>query len=385
MIFLNARGVALFLAASIALVTLASLTLIEETPNSALFLGAAMAFASSFLLIYVTFRFLIFNEINQIYEKMESLRGEEEEDATIDEEEDKNLESLSEISQRRAGLAFTPSPNPLRRVNQEITAYANAKQEEIKSLRQLERFRREFLADISHELKTPIFSAQGFILTLMDGAMEDEKVRDKFLKKAAKSLDSLNVIVEDLLTLSKIESGAIAMDYSVFDVRQLAFEVMEQLERKARKKKVNLCIQPSQTEENFYVQADFHRMGQVFTNLIHNGIKYGNEGGYVCVKFTRQEEDIHIVIEDNGPGISEEHLGRIFERFYRIEKSRSKKQGGTGLGLAIVKHIVRRHDAEISVKSSLNKGTSFSFALRAGNPDLAVNQIALDTDEKIQL
>jgi two-component system, OmpR family, phosphate regulon sensor histidine kinase PhoR len=252
--------------------------------------------------------------------------------------------------------------NPLTKINDELTVYASKKERQITDLKRLERFRREFLADVSHELKTPIFAAQGFVHTLIDGAINDENVRDKFLQKAAKSLDGLDALVRDLVALSQMESGEIKMNKEKLDLKKLATEVADQLENKAKQKNIDLEI-IQESKQPILVEADPLRMNQVFTNLIENAIKYGNNDGKVQIFFEPLQNHWEVMVKDNGPGIAIEHQTRIFERFYRIEKSRSKDMGGTGLGLAIVKHILVGHKSKITVNSKLNKGTTFKFKL----------------------
>jgi len=226
----------------------------------------------------------------------------------------------------------------------------------------MEVFRREFLADVSHELKTPIFAAQGFIHTLLDGAMDDVKVRDKFLQKAAKSLDGLDALVKDLVALSQMETGQIKMHKERVDLRLITLEVCEQLENKAVLRNIGLKIKPDQMR-HAWVKADNQRINQVMSNLIENAIKYGKEDGKVIIHFEEEKKHFIISVRDNGSGIPPEHLPRIFERFYRVDKSRSKEKGGTGLGLAIVKHILNAHGAKITVASKADKGTTFTFKL----------------------
>lgn len=336
----NSRGVALLLATSISLITVAFLSLVEETPLTSILVAGLLSFGAAFLLIFVTFEFLVFREISEVYARLEQIRGDEQ-------------------AQKEYGSGRFA--NPIHRINQEIEAYASQKQQEIEVLKKNEEFRREFIADISHELKTPLFSAQGFVLTLLDGAMEDKKVRKRFLKKAAKSLEALNLLVEDLLTLSKIESGQIKMHYSTFDLEELVNDVFEQLESKALKRNVRLHLY--KPAESLYVHADEQRIAQVINNLVVNGIKYGHDNGNVWVRMENEDDNVAVTVEDDGPGIPEEHLSRIFERFYRVDKSRSKKQGGSGLGLSIAKHIVHRHNSNISVSSELDVGTTFRFQL----------------------
>jgi two-component system, OmpR family, phosphate regulon sensor histidine kinase PhoR len=346
--FLNSKGFALLLATSIAFITGAFLSLLDHISLTVVVVAFCISFAASFLLIYITLEFLIFKEIQNIYVGMDKINR-------------KEFKSYSE-------QAIQSAKNPLQRLNQEIAAYAIRKQQEIEELRKLETFRREFIADVSHELKTPIFAAQGFVLTLLDGAVEDEEVRYKFLKKAAKSLEGLNLLVQDLLVLSQLESGDLTMQIDVIDIQDLTQDIFEQLEDKAQKKEIRLLTKNPQPQ-GIYVLADPVRMTQVMTNLVLNGIKYGNEGGYVAVSFKEDEQRIVVAVEDNGIGIPKEHIKRIFDRFYRVEKSRSKKQGGTGLGLAIVKHILEKHNSKITVQSAVDKGSTFSFKIDKGTPD----------------
>lgn len=341
----SSKAVAIILSLLTSSVTSAFLSLIPSVSSIAVWVCFLVSFSSSFILIYIAFEFLIFKEINNVYSKLSKIKK-------------KDFKFVPPLASEKL-----PSSNPIRRVNQEITAYAGQKQKEIDELRRMESFRREFIADVSHELKTPIFSAQGFILTLLDGAVEDENVRYSFLEKAARSLKALAALVEDLLTLSQIESGDITMRLEEYDLQDQVLEVFEQLENKAEKRGVTLKL-VSQYEEGVYIYADYNRIGQVLINLIINAIKYGKENGTVTVVLTKTTKNLKVSVKDDGNGISPEHLLRIFERFYRIEKSRSKQEGGTGLGLAIVKHILEKHNSKISVKSKIGEGTQFTFKLQ---------------------
>lgn len=254
------------------------------------------------------------------------------------------------------------SENPIKRLNKEISIYVTQKQREIEELKKMEQFRREFLADVSHELKTPIFAAQGFIHTLIDGAKEDPEILDRFLNKAAKSLDGLDALVRDLLTLSQVESGDLKMNIGKVDLKLITEEIIDQLEHKAEQRGVKFKIKPKNLQ-NAWVKADKQRISQVMTNLIDNAVKYGKDNGKVTIEFSEEKKYFLVSVEDDGPGIQLEHLDRIFERFYRIDKSRSRETGGTGLGLAIVKHILNAHDSKITVMSKIDKGTKFSFKL----------------------
>lgn len=347
MIF-NARAIALLLAFSVAIITTFFLSLLESVTNGALFIAFSLSFASTYILTTLIVEFLFFKEINNIYDLLQKIN--EMDFSGIREKTKNNL-------------------NPLKGINNEIFSYAALKQREIDELKRMETFRREFLADISHELKTPIFAAQGFVHTLLDGAVEDKRVRKKFLKKAAKSLDGLDMLVHDLLTLSHMESGEIKMHYEHFDLIELTLEVIDQFEQKAEKKHIELTLLPSPTVPA-YVEADYQRIYQVVVNLVSNAIKYTKKGGKVMIDVERGKNETVFIVKDTGKGIPPEDLKRIFERFYRVEKSRSKEKGGTGLGLAIVKHIIEAHDSKVSVTSTVGVGSIFSFKLKNGQKPL---------------
>ena len=315
----SARTMALLLAVSIALVTALFLSLVDGVDRQALIVAVIISFSASYLLTFVVLEFLIFREIDKIYKMMAKLRKKE----------------LSGITKEKSNVL-----NPLEKITQEINSFAVLKQKEIDELKKLEAFRKEFIADVSHELKTPIFAAQGFVHTLIDGAVNDKSVRNKFLKKAAKSLDGLDALVQDLLTLSQIETGDIKMHFEHIDLHNLCQEVAEQFEEKALKK--NIKLQLEEPKQKVMVYADWQRITQVMTNLISNAINYTPDGGSVMISFDSSKKYVTTFVSDTGEGIPVEHLSRIFERFYRVEKSRSREKGGTGLGLAIVKHILGR-------------------------------------------
>jgi two-component system phosphate regulon sensor histidine kinase PhoR len=341
----SARSMALLLAVFIALVTVLFLSLIE-VGMTALLVAGLISFAASYLLIYVVMEFLIFREINKIHKMLAKVRKKE----------------LSDIAGQKTGAL-----NPLKNINEEIIAFAALKQKEIDELKKLEQFRKDFVANVSHELKTPIFAAQGFIHTLLDGAMNDKQVREKFLKKAAKNLDGLDMLVQDLLTLSQIETGDIKMKFETFDLVALCTEVLEQLDGRAKKKDIRLRL--GDPKQKLMVYADPLRISQVVTNLVSNGVNYTPEGGEVTVSFDVGKKSITTFVRDNGEGIPQEDLSRIFERFYRVEKSRSREKGGTGLGLAIVKHILEGHSTKAEVESTVGKGSVFSFKLQRVKPE----------------
>ena len=236
---------------------------------------------------------------------------------------------------------------------------------EINILKDQENYRREFLGNISHELKTPLFTIQGYILTLVEGgAMKDKKVREKYLKRAAKGVDRIISIVKDLDLITQFESGIKTVDRSDFNIYDLVYNVFDLLEFESEKNNILLELE-NNNNSVINVNADQERILQVLTNLIVNSIKYGSNNGYtkVIVEDYNTEKVIIRVI-DNGEGIEQEHLPRLFERFYRIDKNRSRKKGGSGLGLSIVKHIIEAHQEQIFVESKIGVGTEFSFTLQ---------------------
>ena len=250
-------------------------------------------------------------------------------------------------------------------IGEELTAWADTNDKEIARLKESERFRKQYLGNVAHELKTPIFNIQGYISTLLDGGLEDELINRKFLERAEKSIDRLINIVNDLDTISKLESSMNRLQMEQFDIVALAREIAEQAEMEADRKHIRIRVKGAgNLPSPFWVLADKHYVGQVLVNLIINSIHYGREGGTTNVRFRDMLDRILIEVEDNGQGIGKEDIPRIFERFYRTDKGRSREQGGTGLGLAIVKHIVEAHGERISVRSELGVGSTFSFTLK---------------------
>ena len=250
-------------------------------------------------------------------------------------------------------------------IGEELTAWADTNDKEIARLKESERFRKQYLGNVAHELKTPIFNIQGYISTLLDGGLEDELINRKFLERAEKSIDRLINIVNDLDTISKLESSMNRLQMEQFDIVALAREIAEQAEMEADRKHIRIRVKGAgNLPSPFWVLADKHYVGQVLVNLIINSIHYGREGGTTNVRFRDMLDRILIEVKDNGQGIGKEDIPRIFERFYRTDKGRSREQGGTGLGLAIVKHIVEAHGEHVAVRSEPGVGTTFSFTLK---------------------
>ncbi|BDX37469.1 two-component sensor histidine kinase [Tenuifilaceae bacterium CYCD] len=248
------------------------------------------------------------------------------------------------------------------KIKTDIAAWANNKTQEIGRLKEMERYRKEFLGNVSHELKTPIFNIQGYVLTLLDGGLDDPTINKKYLERTEKSINRLIGIVDDLETISKLEAGELKLNNEKFSIVGLVEDVFEALDDRAKKKSITLSFDKDY-EKPIWVNADKKKINQVIYNLVLNSINYGNMGGKTTVSFTDLENKIAVEVNDNGVGIDQKDIPRIFERFYRVDKSRSREQGGTGLGLAIVKHIIEGHKQSISVRSSLNQGTSFIFTL----------------------
>ena len=250
-------------------------------------------------------------------------------------------------------------------ISEELTAWADDNDKEITRLKQNEAFRKQYLGNVAHELKTPIFNIQGYISTLLDGGLEDELINRKYLERAEKSIDRLIKIVSDLDTSSKLENDMNRLKMETFDIVALAKEIADQLEIEAAKRNIKLSVKGADSlPSQFRVTADKHFVGQVLVNLIANSIHYGKEGGSTRIRFRDMADKVLIEVEDTGVGISKEDMPRIFERFYRVDKGRSREQGGTGLGLAIVKHIVEAHGERITVRSELGVGTTFAFPLK---------------------
>lgn len=247
-------------------------------------------------------------------------------------------------------------------VSKEVIEWEKDRNDEIAQLKQMETFRKEFLGNVSHELKTPLFNIQGYIHTLLEGALDDPEVNVNYLQRASKSVERLTLIVDDLEAISKLESGELILDQRTFDIRDLVHEVFESIELKAKEMDIRVDFKEG-SDKQFYVVADKERIRQVLVNLLINSIKYGKRNGTTLVGFYDMDEKILVEITDNGIGVDPKHLPRIFERFYRVDKSRSREQGGTGLGLAIVKHIIEAHHQTINVRSTPGVGTTFAFTL----------------------
>ncbi|HSO89355.1 MAG TPA: ATP-binding protein [Draconibacterium sp.] len=263
-------------------------------------------------------------------------------------------------------LNLTPGFVELSDVEQDVENWAQNQLQEIERLKELERYRKDFVGNVSHELKTPIFNIQGYILTLLEGGLEDPNINKLYLTRTEKSIDRMISIVEDLESINKLETGELKPNFSVFDIVKIAEDVIEMEQRLAKERKIWLTF-ADKPDKPLMVKADRKRIIEVLTNLVVNGLKYGKKNGFVKIGFYDFDDKIMIEVSDNGIGIDKKDLSRVFERFYRVDKSRSREQGGTGLGLSIVKHIIEAHNQTINVQSVLNEGTTFTFTLEKAN------------------
>ncbi len=266
------------------------------------------------------------------------------------------------ISTQEKPKTMDITANIIDEVEREVNEWAVDQERELKKYKSWAEYRRKFVGDISHELKTPIFNIEGYLHSLLDGGLEDGQVNRSFLEKAAVNLQRLNTIVEDLEAISRLESGELILDMQIFDIRELTQEVFDDMEIKARNRNVILEFKDG-ASAGYRVKADRENIRQVLMNLVHNSIKYGKPGGLTKVGFYDMDKHILVEVADNGIGIPKDHLKHVFDRFYRVDKSRSRSRGGSGLGLSIVKHIMEAHNQTINVRSTPNLGSTFGFTL----------------------
>jgi two-component system phosphate regulon sensor histidine kinase PhoR len=303
--------------------------------------GFFISFITSLLMLFFV-NMLVFKKIYKLLTTVKNFR----------EQSDKPAPSLRYNS------------NEIDTLNLEIMAWVEDRKNEIERLKKLEVYRKEFLGNVSHELKTPIFNIQGYVLTLLDGGLEDPSINRNYLARAEKSIDRMITIIDDLEAISQLETGELQIEPERFDLAALMKDALDAQEMKATEKGIKLTM-PLDNKPVFVI-GDRFRIRQVIVNLIVNSVKYGKENGETKIRFYDVGDTISIEIKDNGIGIAKKHLPRLFERFYRVDKSRSREQGGTGLGLAIVKHIIEAHNQTINVMSTEGVGTVFSFTLKKG-------------------
>lgn len=297
-----------------------------------------VVFAAVYFMVYYLLSEFIFQKINPIYKTINNLPTK-----NIRKELDKD--------------------NMIEDLNREVVDWAKGKTKEVEQLREMADYRREFLGNVSHEMKTPIFNVQGYILTLLDGGIDDPSINKLYLQRAERSINRLINIVGDLDTISRLDTGEMEIKFESFDIVELAREVLDLQDMRAQKQSVKLKLK-NNFDKTIMVLADRKRIHEVLINLVINSIKYSSKNGVTTIDFHDMDDNVMVEVADNGVGIPHADLPRIFERFYRVDKSRSRNQGGTGLGLAIVKHIIEAHNQKINVRSTEKKGTSFTFTLK---------------------
>lgn len=306
---------------------------------SLLFLFITLGSIISYFVVYLFIERFLYSKVKIIYKTIHSFKTQGEK---------KNIAMSVDV---------------LGEVNDDVAVWAEEKIEEIKSLRDKDDFRKEFVGNLSHELKTPIFNIQGYLDTLAENDDMDPAMRKKFLERAISSCERMESLVSDLDEISKLESGNVPLRIERFDVLELAKQVCDSLEKYAEEHEVKLVLKSPGTTE-LWVEGDRKRIEQVFVNLVVNSINYGKDNGETRLRFYDMSDNILIEVADNGIGIAKQHLSRLFERFYRVDKSRSRHEGGSGLGLAICKHIIENHGQTISVRSTEEVGSTFSFTLK---------------------
>ncbi|MBN4062123.1 sensor histidine kinase [Bacteroidales bacterium AH-315-I05] len=338
---LSPKKIAFIVAAVISVIMTAVAVIISDfTFWLQLVLSLVICFAGVYFLIYFLLEKFINQKVKLIYRTIRSGKMPKEQNVSVD----MNSVVLGEVGK-------------------EVEQWAASQQKEIEQLKVQETYRREFIGNVAHELKTPIFNIQGYVLTLLEGGLEDKNINREYLLRAEKSVDRMINIVEDLDNIALHEAGQLQLETEKFNITALAKEMMNSLELKAADSNIIFKID-RKYDSPVLVLADKQRIRQVLTNLLVNGIHYGKENGHIELRFQDMDENIMVEIADDGLGISEKHLSRLFERFYRVDTGRSREKGGTGLGLAIVKHIIDAHNQTISVRSTEGMGSTFSFTLQ---------------------
>lgn len=275
----------------------------------------------------------------------------------------KTIQNLKLTKEEKRNKTVNLSEDVLTKVEHEVQDWVESKRSEIEQLRKLEAYRREFLGNVSHELRTPLFNIQGYVSTLLSDGLNDDDLKRSYLEKAESNIERMVEMIEDLEVISRLESGEMQLDESHFDLFSLCKEVYHHLEDLAKAKNITLIF-GADTNLGTFVYADREKIRQVLVNLVTNSIKYGVDNGRTKISIYDMVENYLVEISDNGIGIEEKYLPRLFERFYRVDRSRSRAEGGTGLGLAIVKHIVEAHEQTVNVRSTQGLGSTFSFTVR---------------------
>ena len=308
------------------------------------FLSLLIFFAFVYFIIYHTLETFIYSKVKLIYKTIHRLKLGKGELEKLHDEQSNSLENVSK----------------------EVEDWAKLKSDEISNLKESAKYRREFLGNVSHELKTPIFTIQGYVMTLLDGGLDDPNINIKYLKRTEKSIERMIEMVDDLETITALESGSLDLNIISFNLINYINEIIEGYEMQAKKAGIRIFMAKGNEQAPVIVDADKERIHQVITNLIDNSIKYIGDpiNPRIKISFYDMDENVLVEVSDNGIGIAEENIPRLFERFYRVDKGRSRESGGTGLGLSIVKHIIEAHDQTINVRSTPGVGTTFSFTLK---------------------
>ena len=320
-------------------------SLIKEQGGDELYILSLIIFSVFvYFIIYHTLETFIYSKVKLIYKTIHQLK----------------------LGKDVLAQHYDEQDNSLENVNKEVEDWAKMKSDEIEYLKESAQYRREYLGNISHELKTPIFNIQGYVMTLLDGGIDDPNINIKYLRRTEKSIERMIDMVDDLETISALESGSLDLVQTNFNLIEFVGEIIDSYEIIAEKKGVRIFMAKGNEQAQILVKADQERIRQVISNLFDNALKYFGDptNPRIKISFYDMDENILVEISDNGIGIAEENIPRLFERFYRVDKGRSRESGGTGLGLSIVKHIIEAHEQTINVRSTINVGTTFSFTLK---------------------
>ncbi|MEZ4720957.1 MAG: ATP-binding protein [Flavobacteriales bacterium] len=340
----NPNQIALFIAACITVIGLGTILFIEWILNTSFpwygwGIFIIMSFGASFGLTWWAIEEFLHGKIKMLYRSIQS--------------PEKIEAKIKDVTKSRDALGV---------VQKDVEAWASGKQSEIQSLKEQAKFRRDFIGNLAHELKTPIFNMQGYLLTLIEGGLEDPKINYDYLSRADKNLERLIALVEDLDSISKLEAGREMLRLERVNLLDICEEIFGLFDLRAEEKNIDLRFN-KKYDKPIWVKIDREKIVQVLSNLVLNAIYYGKYDGYCEIRILDMQQNVLVEVADDGIGVQPEDLPRLFERFYRVDKSRSRNQGGTGLGLAIVKHIIESHGQSINVRSVVDKGTTFSFTL----------------------
>jgi two-component system phosphate regulon sensor histidine kinase PhoR len=326
---------------SAAIAAISYLFIVKHFGISTIIISVVAFFVLSFFIIQYRTEHFIYRRLKKIYEDV----------------------SILNVDDLRSDSVTTD----IEKLSKRMEKFVEGKRLEIKSLTERDSFRRDFMGNVAHELKTPLFTVQGYILTLIEGAVNDKEIRTKYLERANKGVERLVAVIKDLDMISKLENDGTKLNIEVFNILELVQNVFDLFEMKAKKRNITLKFDRIY-EFPVFVKGDTEKIEQVLINLVVNSIKYGKPNGTTIVAVdTYNDKKFIVKVNDNGEGIKQQHLSRLFERFYRVDQSRSREQGGSGLGLSIVKHIIEAHNEKILLKSTFGEGSEFSFTLEKAN------------------